>query len=307
MKLSMKLIGSTYLTGLIFCFSFLVWFAAATNTEAGESGCFYMVSVGVGDPDNITVRALKTIKDSDIVFCDKEMEEAFKDALAGKEIHPKPKHHINRYLMSLKTGFSFGASKKIYDADEIKLLKQKVSDFTARVREAVNKGKVVSYLENGDPAIYGPNIWMMDALKGIKTEIVPGISCFNAANAALKKGLTFGIEATSAILTNGAGLHEDYHGEDSIEKLASSHSSMIFFSMFIELKQLVKRLIQYYPVDTPIAIVNNAGYREKEEVIKGTLDTILKQIEEKPISSQHLIYVGDFMKEPAFQIETEKE
>ncbi len=302
----MKSIDLIYLTLLIFCFSFLLYIPADTNAETCEPGCFYMVSIGVGDRDNITVRALETIKNSDIIFCNDEMKEPFKDALAGKEIYPKLTYHINRYLMSLKSGFSFGASKKIYEADEIKRLKLKISNFTARIREAVNNGKVVSYLEYGDPAIYGPNIWIMDALKGMKTEIVPGISSFNAANAALKKGLTFGIEATSAILTNGAGLHEDYHGKDSIEKLASSRSSMIFFTMLIELKQLVKRLAQYYPTDTPIAIVSNAGYREKVKVIKGTLDTILKQIQEKPILSQHLIYVGDFMKEPAFQIETEK-
>jgi precorrin-4/cobalt-precorrin-4 C11-methyltransferase len=46
----------------------------------------YLVSVGNGDPDNITLRAINTIKDSDIVFCSKRIRDKFPILLQGKEI-----------------------------------------------------------------------------------------------------------------------------------------------------------------------------------------------------------------------------
>ena len=47
----------------------------------------YLVSMGNGDPDNITLRAVNTVNASDIIFCGKRMVEKFPVLLHGKEIH----------------------------------------------------------------------------------------------------------------------------------------------------------------------------------------------------------------------------
>ena len=47
----------------------------------------YLVSMGNGDPDNITLRAINTIKDSDIIFCSKRTRDKFPILLQGKKIH----------------------------------------------------------------------------------------------------------------------------------------------------------------------------------------------------------------------------
>ena len=47
---------------------------------------FYLVSVGVGDSDLITLRAINTIKASDIVICGKDTEKQFAEYLKGKII-----------------------------------------------------------------------------------------------------------------------------------------------------------------------------------------------------------------------------
>ena len=69
------------------------------------------------------------------------------------------------------------------------------------IRKAVKEGKTVSILGSGDPTIYGPNMWYMEAFEDLNPEIVPGISCFNAANASLKKGVTTGKTTHSVIIT----------------------------------------------------------------------------------------------------------
>jgi len=162
------------------------------------------------------------------------------------------------------------------------------------IRQAVKEGKTVSVLDSGDPTIYGPNMWYMEAFEDLKPEIIPGISCFNAANSALKKGVTSGKKAHSVILTASFG-KEEYTGSDSIEKLAENQSTMVFFTMFLNMEEVVKKLRVNYPPETPIAIVLYAGYKEKENVIQGTLDTILEKTKGEKLPHEHLIYVGDFL------------
>jgi precorrin-4 methylase len=70
---------------------------------------------------------------------------------------------------------------------------------------------------------------------------------------------------------------------------------MAFFTMFTELPAVVDKLKTHYPGDTPIAIVLYAGYRDKEEVILATLDTIIDTVKEKKLPFEHMIYVGDFL------------
>ena len=46
---------------------------------------------------------------------------------------------------------------------------------------------------------------------------------------------------------------------------------------------------------TPIAVVVYAGYKKKERVIKGRLNTILKLVGDEKFPFEHLVYVGDFL------------
>jgi precorrin-4/cobalt-precorrin-4 C11-methyltransferase len=80
-----------------------------------------------------------------------------------------------------------------------------------------------------------------------------------------------------------------------IDKLAPSHPTMIIFTMHTKFNELVEKLKTHYPVDTPIAIVFYAGYKQKEHIVRGQLDTIIEATKDKPFPFEHLVYVGDFM------------
>ncbi|MGB9590920.1 MAG: SAM-dependent methyltransferase [Candidatus Kryptoniota bacterium] len=247
----------------------------------------YLVSVGSGDQDNITLRAINTIKDSDIIFCDKRIRDKFSVLLADKEIHDTGFGIFGIYGKTpeeAKKNKRFNYEEKLKEFNEINSI----------IRQAVKEGKTVSVLDSGDVTIYGPHMWYMEAFEDLNPEIIPGISCFNAANAALKKGVTSGKKTHSVILTASFG-KEDYEGTDSIEKLAANQSTMVFFTMFLNMEEVVKKLRTHYPPDTPIAIVIYAGYKEKEKVIHGTLDTILEKTKGENLPHEHLIYVGDFL------------
>lgn len=252
-----------------------------------SKGSLYLVSVGSGDPDNITVRALNVIKDSDIIFCDKRIRDRFAVLLHDKEIHDPGFGIFGVYGKTpeeAKKNKRFNYEEKLKEFNEI-------SDI---IRKAFKEGKTISVLDNGDVTIYGPHMWYMEAFEDLNPEIIPGISCFNAANASLKKGITSGKKTHSVILTASFG-KEEYEGTDSIEKLAANQSTMVFFTMFLNMEEVVKKLRVHYPPETPVAIVLYAGYKEKEKVIHGTLDTILEKTKGENLPHEHLIYVGDFL------------
>lgn len=238
-------------------------------SQGAQKGRLYLIGVGPGDADNITLRALNTIKGSQVVFCMGETKNKFRDILKGKEIHGTS-ILVHKTFMG-KRGSQDEAMKE-------------VNRISGIIRKAVGEGKTVSILEGGDPTIYGPMMWFMEVFEDLNPEIVPGLSCFNAANAALKKGVTWGEKTRSVILTNGADL----------EKLAESGNAMVFFTMRINVQEIAKRLKPYYPPETPVAIVIDAGYKEKERIVRGTLDTIQEKTKGEKFPP-YLFYVGDFL------------
>ncbi|CAN2044548.1 Tetrapyrrole methylase [Candidatus Magnetomoraceae bacterium gMMP-1] len=272
---------------LALIFAFVLTLPVSTVFAYGPKPTqLYLVSVGSGDPDNITLRAVNAIKDSDIIFCHKRMRNKFPILLQGKEIHDPGFGLFAIYgkkSENAKKNKRFNYEKKIKQLDKI----------TKIIRNAVKAGKTVSVLCSGDPSIYGPNLWYAEAFEDLKPEIVPGISCFNAANAALQKGVTSGVKAHSVILTASFG-REKYTGPDSIENLAKNQATMVFFTMFLKMDEVVKKLKTHYSGDTPIALVQHAGYKDKQKIISGTLDTILKKIKDD-VPFEYLIYVGDFL------------
>jgi precorrin-4 methylase len=117
-------------------------------------------------------------------------------------------------------------------------------------------------------------------------KIIPGVSCFNAANAALGKDIMLGKQSHSAVLTTAR----------EVEKFSKHHPTMAIFTMHTQFEDLVEKLKTQYPPETPIAIVFYAGYKDKEYIARGRLDTILQKTRGQNFPFEHLVYVGDFMK-----------
>ncbi len=240
----------------------------------------YLVSLGTGDPDNITLRALNTIQKSSVIFCMDRVAVQFPGLLDGKEIH--------RGTLSVHKAFMRSDGDRREGLEEVK-------EISRIIRKSVGEGKTVSILDYGDPTIYGPNMWFMEVFEDLNPEIVPGVSSFNVANAALKKGVTWGEKTRSVILNNGT----------DVEQLAAARAAMVFFTMREDVPGIVGKLKGHYPSETPVAVVSNAGFRDKERIIQGTLATIEEKIKGEKLSL-YLFYVGDFLTK-RYGIDAEKE
>ncbi len=278
---------------LIYCLMvtliFLEYGCAIRTPIRGEAGTgekpkFYLVGMGPGDADLITLRGLKAIEDADFIICSKRTQEKFAPYLKEKELLDGGSYRLSRYYGKDCSEFKGKEGKECekYTNKRNKLIK--------KIRKAIREGKTVAVLGGGDPFIYGPSVWFLEEFADLDPVAVPGLSSFNAANAAIAKTVTSSKPTKSVILTIG------YSPESHkiIEDLAAHKATMVIY-MPKNLKDIIGRLSVHYPAETPIAIVSYAGYKEKERVVKGTLETILDKIGDEKELKLYLVYVGDFL------------
>lgn len=276
---------------LIFTVISLEYGCSALTTIQGEQEArtgkkpeFYLVGMGPGDADLITLRGLKTIEGADSIVCSKRTQEKFAPYLEGKELLDSSSYRLSRYYGKDCSEFK-GKERK-----ECEKYTNKRNKLVGKIRKAIGEGKTVAVLAGGDPFIYGPSVWFLEEFADLDPVAVPGLSSFNAANAALAKTVTSSKPTKSVILTIG------YSPESHkiIEDLAVHKATMVIY-MPKDLEDIIGRLSTHYPSETPIALVSYAGYKGKERVIKGTLETILDKIGDEKELRLYLVYVGDFL------------
>ena len=152
------------------------------------SGKLYAVGVGPGDPELMTLKALKIIKNADCIAC--------------PESHGKP---------GTAYGIARGAVPDIISKELLLLEFPMRTDDLAEAHEKaaeqiihfLSSGKNVVFLTLGDPAFYSAFYHVAGIIKeqSYEIEIISGITSFSAASAKLKLPLTSG--AGSLMLTSG--------------------------------------------------------------------------------------------------------
>lgn len=140
-----------------------------------EKGKFYAVGVGPGDPQLITLKAVKAMEDCQVIAA---AESGGSDNIALKIADA----HIE------------GKEILICDMPMIRD-KEKLDQFHDASADAVSQildeGKDVAFITLGDPAVYSSVMYVFKRIreKGYPTEMIPGITSFSAAAAALQTSL----------------------------------------------------------------------------------------------------------------------
>ena len=223
----------------------------------------YIIGAGSGDPELITVKGQKLLSAADVVI------------YAGSLVNPE-------LLKVCKEG------AEIFNSALMTL------DEVIHVIETANaKGKDVVRLHTGDPSIYGAIQEQIDALndKGIDFEIVPGVSSFVAAAAALKQELTLPGITQTVILTRQGGVTSVPEAE-SLKKIADTKATICVFLSVKLIDDVVKNLLDAGLAETtPVAIVYKASWSD-EKILRGTLENISAKVKESGINRTALIIVG---------------
>jgi precorrin-4/cobalt-precorrin-4 C11-methyltransferase len=168
----------------------------------------------------------------------------------------------------------------------------------AVIRGAQTRDVDVIRLHTGEPAIYGAIGEQMDALDrlGIEYEIVPGISSFQAAAAALKTELTAPNVAQTVILTRTAGRTPMPPRED-LARLAQSGATLCVFLSSDRAEQIAATLLPHYGPDCPAAAVYHASWPD-QKIVRGTLTNIAELMAREKITRTAIVIVGHAMTRP---------
>jgi len=186
------------------------------------------IGVGPGDPDLLTIKALKKIESADVIF--------WADSLIPEKI-------IN---------FSLEGSEKIKTST---LTLEKI---TSIMIKRYNEGKTIIRLHDGDPCLYGAVKEQIEILKlnNIKTEVIPGVSAFQVAAAYHQAELTIP-DITQTIILTRAGGRTGMPEKESLKELAKHKSSLCLYLSARHIKNSQKTLLEFYPPETKVIV----GYR----------------------------------------------
>ena len=225
----------------------------------------YFVGAGAGDPELLTIKGKRLIDNADVVI------------YAGSLVNPE-------VLKDVKKDCA------VYDSAGMNL--EEVLDV---MKAAEAEGKTTVRVHTGDSSIYGAIREQLDALDklNIEHEVVPGVSSFLAAAAAMQKEYTLPDVTQTVILTRMEG-RTPVPERESIEELAKHRATMVLFLSVGMIDELVMKLKTSYPETTPVAVVYKASWPD-QKIIYGTLSDIDAKVKEAGIKKTALVTVGDFL------------
>lgn len=179
-------------------------------------------------------------------------------------------------------------------ADIVDTAPMTLDEIVARIEKATGEGKDVARLHSGDLSIWsalGEQLRRLDQLK-IPYTITPGVPAFAAASAALARELTLPEVAQSVVLTRTSGRASSMPETETLEAFAATRATLAVHLSIHTIADVVQRVLPYYGADCPAAVVYRATWPE-EQVVRGTLATIVAQASEMSVERTALILIGE--------------
>ncbi len=223
----------------------------------------YFIGAGPGDPELLTIKGKEILEQAEIVV--------YAGSLVNIDIL---KYAIN--------------AKEKHNSASLNL--EEIENIFKRAKES---NKNVARLHTGDPSIYGAineQMVLLDKLN-VEYDVVPGISSFQAAAAALRLELTVPEVCQTITISRVKGRTPVPEKEDLKEIIKTRPTLFLYLSINM-LNEIVETLKISYPNETPIIIAYKVSWPD-EEIIEGTLENILEITAEKKITKTALILVGE--------------
>ena len=238
------------------------------NSVTRGQGEVYLVGAGPGDPDLLTLRALRLMYQADIVLYDR---------LVSKEILEKVRPDSE--LISVgKSGTSHTVEQG------------KINDMLISFSK---EGKKVLRLKGGDPFIFGRGGEEIEELakEGIPFQIVPGITAASGCGSYAGIPLTHRDCAQSVRFL--AGHMKDGKLKLDWKNLVSSQQTLVFYMGLLSINTICEKLIKHgMDSSTPIAAIEH-GTTRNQRVIVSKLREISSVLDKGNFESPTLLIIGD--------------
>lgn len=233
------------------------------------AGKVYLIGAGPGDPDLVTVKALKALQTADVVLLDdlvnRELLQHAPNARVievGKRGGCKstPQHFINRMMVAL-----------------------------------AEQGQVVARLKGGDPFLFGRGGEELLALRAanIPVEVIPGVTSGIAAPASI------GIPVTHRELSHGVTLitgHTQNGEEPDWRALVLGGTTLVIYMGMKRLASIVTDLLTAgMAADTPAAAIHQGTLPQQRHVVS-TVAQLPMAVQQEGLTSPGIIVVGDVVR-----------
>lgn len=235
------------------------------KTPKGE---VYLVGAGPGDPELLTLKALRLMQQADVVIYDRLVSPAImelcrRDATKiyvgkARSNHAVPQEGINALLV-----------------------------------EYASKGQRVCRLKGGDPFIFGRGGEEIQELfaAGVPFQVVPGITAASGCSAYAGIPLTHRDYAQSVRFLTG---HlKEGSPELPWDELVYQNQTLVLYMGLVGLEKICEKLIEHgQRPDMPVALISK-GTTLEQKVLVGTLADIASKVEENHIQAPTLTIIGD--------------
>jgi precorrin-4 C11-methyltransferase len=226
-------------------------------------GTVLFVGAGPGDPDLVTLKAKRALGRADVVVYAGSLvpEEVLRHAPATAALH-------NSAPLTLE-------------------------EVMAILVPAARAGKRVVRLHSGDTSLYSAIQEQMTRLDeaGIAYEVIPGVSAFQAAAAALKAEFTLPEVVQTVILTRAEG-ETPIPADQSLAELARHRATLCIFLSARLAERVQEQLLTAYPADTPAAILYRVSWPD-EKIVLTELGRLAEEVKRHKLSRTTLIVVGE--------------
>jgi uroporphyrin-III C-methyltransferase/precorrin-2 dehydrogenase/sirohydrochlorin ferrochelatase len=241
---------------------------ARTSTAPRAAGEVTLVGAGPGDPELLTLKALRALQDADVILHDRLVPEAVLDM-------------ARRDAARICVGKAAG---------NIGSTQEEINDLLI---EHALKGKRVIRLKGGDPFIFGRGGEELEALSKarISFSVIPGVTA--AAGCAAYAGIPLTHRDHAHSVTFVAG-HRDMDGrEPDWRALAKPGVTAVFYMGLARVEHISAKLIEHgAPILLPAALIAQ-GTLQNQRVITGTLATIAESAARAALESPALLVVGE--------------
>jgi precorrin-2/cobalt-factor-2 C20-methyltransferase len=212
-----------------------------------KRGTLYGIGIGPGDPELITLKAIKILNQVSIVFSASSTKNSYSLANNIASVHLKkgmPVEHLG-----------FPMTK---DREMLKAAWRKNAD---RVMEVLKNGKDAAFITLGDPMIYSTFGYIMQTVgelaPDIHIRVIPGITSYQAAAATSKRILAESEE--SFVVISGA------LGAEKLKEVSDSADNIVMLKVYHKYKEILSELDRLGLAEKSI-LVSKCGLEDEKTV-----------------------------------------
>jgi len=235
--------------------------------EARPTGKVWLVGAGPGDPELLTLKALRVIENADLILFDQLVSDSIKN-----------------FFPKSTSVFYVGKSKGNHSLSQAEL--------NQLIVKKAKQGLNVVRLKGGDPFVFGRGgeelVTLLDA--GVEAEIVPGITAASGCAASTYMPLTHrGISQGCTFVTG--------HGEKDVNvnwpALVALEHTLVFYMGISTASSIQAELLNAGMAgSTPLAIIEN-GCRSDQRTFNASVEELSSLVEKNKIKSPAIIVVGE--------------